>query len=245
LPRYESDICRLENPLSSQFFNSPPGCDKSDSVEPGQQHLTALLVALTGNRSDDRIRALGLGADDAISQPVDRDELRARITSVARRHKGHSQSLLRSGVLSLSIDSREVLINGRPVKITGKEYLMLEILMLRKGQTVTKDMFLNHLYHGVDEADTKIIDVLICKLRRKLNAAGATDVIATVWGQGYALRVSQAETGVTDNRPCELVELKQRPVAPGCLPLSTWTIDRSLLQSRWDEPPPARIIGGR
>jgi two-component system, cell cycle response regulator CtrA len=122
------------------------------------------LLALTGNCSDDRIRALGLGADDAISQPVDRDELRARITSVARRHKGHSQSLLHSGVLSLSIDSREVLINGRPVKITGKEYLMLEILMLRKGQTVTKDMFLNHLYHGVDEADTKIIDVLICKL---------------------------------------------------------------------------------
>jgi DNA-binding winged helix-turn-helix (wHTH) protein len=107
------------------------------------------------------------------------------------------------------------------VKLTGKEYSMLELLVLRKGQVVTKDMFLTHLYNGADEAETKIIDVFICKLRRKLNAAGAHDMIATVWGHGYALReaaVSQTGTGVADKRPCELVEAKLRPVPPGRLP---------------------------
>jgi two-component system, cell cycle response regulator CtrA len=206
------------------------------------------LVALTGSHCDDRVRALGLGADDAIAQPVDRDEMRARITAVIRRHKGHSQSLLHSGVLSLSIDSREVCVSGRAVKLTGKEYAMLELLVLRKGHVVTKDMFLTHLYNGADEAETKIIDVFICKLRRKLNAAGAREVIATVWGQGYALReaaVSQTEIGVADNRPRELVEAKLRPVPPGCLPLSAWTMGRPQLQSRWDELPPARSLGSR
>jgi two-component system, cell cycle response regulator CtrA len=146
------------------------------------------LVALTGSKCDDRVRALRLGADDAVAQPIDPDELRARILAVIRRHKGHSQSLLRVGDLSLSIETREVCVSGRPLRLTGREYSMLELLVLRKGQIITKDMFLNHIYGGVDEPETKIIDVFICKLRRKLIAAEAGILVATVWGQGYALR---------------------------------------------------------
>jgi two-component system cell cycle response regulator CtrA len=75
------------------------------------------------------------------------------------------------------------------VHLTGKEYQMLELLSLRKGTTLTKEMFLNHLYGGMDEPELKIIDVFICKLRKKLaTSAGGKNYIETVWGRGYVLR---------------------------------------------------------
>jgi len=80
-------------------------------------------------------------------------------------------------------------INGARVHLTGKEYQMLELLSLRKGTTLTKEMFLNHLYGGMDEPELKIIDVFICKLRKKLaNASNGKNYIETVWGRGYVLR---------------------------------------------------------
>jgi two-component system cell cycle response regulator CtrA len=145
-------------------------------------------VVLTGCYANDRVRALSLGADDAIAQPVDPDELRARIRAVARRHKGYSQSLVQVGELSLSLDTHEVRFRDSLVRLTEREYSFLEVLVLRKGQVVTKAMFLSHLYGGMDEPEIKIIDVFICKLRRKLSAVGANSVIGTVWGQGYIIR---------------------------------------------------------
>jgi two-component system cell cycle response regulator CtrA len=201
------------------------------------------LIALTGDRSDDRVRALGLGADDCITRPIDHDELRARIKAVVRRHKGHSQSLLQSGALSLSIDTREVCISGRPMKLTNREYSILELLLLRKDQTITKDTFMNHLYNGMEETETKIIDVFICKLRRKLNAAGANGVIATIWGQGYILREldhRQAQSGPIDNRPDELAAVRLRPLAPRHAASAAVAKVMPQLQSRWDGLPQAR-----
>jgi two-component system cell cycle response regulator CtrA len=73
--------------------------------------------------------------------------------------------------------------------LTGKEYGILELLSLRKGTAITKEMFLNHLYGGMDEPELKIIDVFVCKLRKKLaQATGGEHYIETVWGRGYALR---------------------------------------------------------
>jgi two-component system cell cycle response regulator CtrA len=146
------------------------------------------LVALTAHYPDDRVRALRLGADDAIALSIDVSELRARIAAVIRRHRGLSQSLVEVGALSLSLDSREVRFRNIPFRLTAKEYSMLELLVLRKGQIVTKDMFLSHLYGGADEPEMKIIDVFICKLRRRLNSVGAVDIIETVWGRGYTIR---------------------------------------------------------
>jgi len=157
------------------------------------------LVALTAHHADDRVRALGLGADDAIALPVDVSELRARIAAVTRRHKGLSQSLAEVGDLSLSLESREVRFENNPVRLTPKEYLMLELLVLRKGQILTKDMFLNHLYGGIDEPELKIIDVFICKLRRRLNSVGADDMIETIWGRGYTIRTSGAAKQVSNS----------------------------------------------
>jgi len=80
-------------------------------------------------------------------------------------------------------------VEGEPLHLTGKEYGILELLSLRKGQTLTKEQFLNHLYGGIDEPELKIIDVFICKLRKKLTVATQGDnYIETVWGRGYVLR---------------------------------------------------------
>jgi two-component system cell cycle response regulator CtrA len=146
------------------------------------------LIALTGGRSGDGVRALVLGADDAVAWPIDPDEFRARISAVIRRCKGYTPPLLQFGDLSLSADTREVRFCDRPIKLTGNEFSTLELLVLRKGQIVTKAMFLNHLYGGTDEPEAETIPVFICKLRKKLNLVGAGGVIATIWGQGYAVR---------------------------------------------------------
>lgn len=89
----------------------------------------------------------------------------------------------------VNLDAKTVEVGGKTVHLTGKEYQMLELLSLRKGTTLTKEMFLNHLYGGMDEPELKIIDVFICKLRKKLIAAtGADSHIDTVWGRGYVFR---------------------------------------------------------
>jgi two-component system cell cycle response regulator CtrA len=89
----------------------------------------------------------------------------------------------------VNLDTKTVEVDGARVHLTGKEYQMLELLSLRKGTTLTKEMFLNHLYGGMDEPELKIIDVFICKLRKKLaNASDGKNYIETVWGRGYVLR---------------------------------------------------------
>src|SRR6201989_1538039 len=135
-----------------------------------------------------RVKALSLGADDFITKPYDRAELLARMQAIVRRSKGFSQPTVIVGHLSLNLDSREVAVGGKVVHLTGKEYAILELLVLRKGMVLTKEAFLNHLYGGMDEREMKIIDVFICKLHKKLAAAGAGNLIGTVWGRGYMMR---------------------------------------------------------
>lgn len=136
-----------------------------------------------------KVQCLGYGADDYLTKPFDKKELIARIHAVVRRSKGHSQSTIATGKLVINLDAKTVEVDGRRVHLTGKEYQMLELLCLRKGTTLTKEMFLNHLYGGMDEPELKIIDVFVCKLRKKLAAAGSgkEQYIETVWGRGYVL----------------------------------------------------------
>ena len=111
------------------------------------------------------------------------------IHAIVRRSKGHAQSIIETGKVAVNLDAKTAEVGGSPVHLTGKEYQMLELLSLRKGTTLTKEMFLNHLYGGMDEPELKIIDVFICKLRKKLSAAtGGENYIETVWGRGYVLR---------------------------------------------------------
>jgi two-component system cell cycle response regulator CtrA len=150
---------------------------------------TPILILSGLAELDAKIKGLGFGADDYVTKPFDRRELLARIQAVVRRSQGHSESIIRTGKLMVNLNARTVEVNGLPVHLTGKEYGILELLSLRKGTTLTKEMFLNHLYGGMDEPELKIIDVFICKLRKKLStAAGGDNYIETVWGRGYVLR---------------------------------------------------------
>jgi two-component system cell cycle response regulator CtrA len=150
---------------------------------------TPILILSGADDTDSKIKGFGFGADDYLTKPFHREELVARIHAIIRRSKGHAQSLIRTGKICVNLDAKTVESEGKSVHLTGKEYQMLELLSLRKGTTLTKEMFLNHLYGGMDEPELKIIDVFICKLRKKLaEATGGQNYIETVWGRGYVLR---------------------------------------------------------
>jgi two-component system cell cycle response regulator CtrA len=150
---------------------------------------TPILILSGLGELDHKIKGLGFGADDFLTKPFDRRELIARIQAIVRRSKGHSESTIRTGKLVVNLDNHVVSVDDHPLHLTAKEYGIIELLSLRKGTTLTKEMFLNHLYGGMDEPELKIIDVFVCKLRKKLSTAtGGEHYIETVWGRGYVLR---------------------------------------------------------
>ena len=157
---------------------------------------TPILILSGADDTESKLKGFGFGADDYLTKPFHREELVARIHAIIRRSKGHSQSVIRTGKVAVNLDAKTVSVGDAPVHLTGKEYQMLELLSLRKGTTLTKEMFLNHLYGGMDEPELKIIDVFICKLRKKLSqATGGDTYIETVWGRGYVLRDPEAGSG--------------------------------------------------
>ncbi len=180
---YDYDIILLDLNLPDM-----PGFDVLKTLRVAKVDTPILI--LSGNADiDNKVRGLGSGADDYMTKPFHKEELIARIHAVVRRSKGHSQSIIKTGDIAVNLDAKTVEVNSQRVHLTGKEYQMLELLSLRKGTTLTKEMFLNHLYGGMDEPELKIIDVFICKLRKKLSAATNGDNhIETVWGRGYVLR---------------------------------------------------------
>jgi two-component system, cell cycle response regulator CtrA len=180
---YEYDIILLDLNLPDMS-----GYEVLRSLRKGKV-VTPVLI-LSGLASiEDKIKGLGLGADDFLAKPFHKDELVARIHAIVRRSKGHAQSVISIGDLVVNLDSKLVEVQGNRVQLTGKEYQMLELLALRKGTTLTKEIFLNHLYCGMDEPELKIIDVFICKLRKKLyNASGGQEYIETIWGRGYNIQ---------------------------------------------------------
>jgi two-component system, cell cycle response regulator CtrA len=154
--------------------------------------VKAPILILTGlDTIEDKVRGLGFGADDYITKPFHRDDLVARINAIVRRSRGHAESVIQTGDLTVDLGTKKVAVNGLRVHLTGKEYQILELLSLRKGTTLSKEMFLNHLYGDLDEPDAKIIDVFICKLRKKLaSASGGNEFIETLWSRGYTLSES-------------------------------------------------------
>jgi two-component system cell cycle response regulator CtrA len=155
----------------------------------GAKVETPTLILSGLAEPDSKIKGFGIGADDYLTKPFDRRELVARVHAIIRRARGHAESVIRTGRLAVNLDSRTAEVDEQMLHLTGKEYQILELLSIRKGTTLTKEMFLNHLYGGIDEPEVKIIDVFICKLRKKLNnATGGSNYIETVWGRGYVLR---------------------------------------------------------
>ena len=149
---------------------------------------TPILILSGLGGIEDKVKGLVCGADDYLTKPFHKDEVVARIHAIVRRSKGHAQSVITIGDLVVNVDQKTAEVSGARVHLTGKEYQILELLALRKGTTLTKEMFLNNLYGGMDEPELKIIDVYICKVRKKLaSASGGRNFIETVWGRGYTL----------------------------------------------------------
>ena len=160
---------------------------------------TPILILSGETDTENKMRGFGSGADDYLTKPFHREELIARIHAIIRRSKGHSQSIIKTGDIEVNLNGKTVEVRRNTVHLTGKEYQMLELLSLRKGTTLTKEMFLNHLYGGMDEPELKIIDVFICKLRKKLSeATGRENHIETVWGRGYVLRDPKPDDAAQD-----------------------------------------------
>jgi two-component system cell cycle response regulator CtrA len=157
--------------------------------------VTTPILILSGlGATEDKVRGLGFGADDYLTKPFHKDELVARIQAITRRSIVHVEPVIQCGDLTIKPTAQRAEIGGRPVPLTGKEYKMLELMAQRRGSTLTKEMFLNHLYGGMDEPEIKIIDVFICKLRKKLSdVSGGKNYIETVWGRGYVLRETHVE----------------------------------------------------
>ena len=160
--------------------------------------ITTPVLIISGLAGiDDKVKGLGVGGDDYVTKPFHKDELIARIHALVRRSAGHADSVVEIGDLLVNLDQKTVEVDGHRVHLTNKEYQMLELLILRKGATITKEMFLSHLYGGLDEPELKIIDVFICKLRKKLaNASGGRNYIETIWGRGYLVRDPSPEAKV-------------------------------------------------
>ena len=157
--------------------------------------MPAPILVISGNsRVDDRITALGAGADGYLTKPFDRYELLAYLEAIIRRANGHASALIKAGNLMMDLSRNLISIDGKFVPLTQKEYQIVNLLCMRKGAVLSKESFISHIYGGINEPDSKIIDVFVCKLRRKLEKSGLKNArIDTVWGQGYVLRDEDEE----------------------------------------------------
>ena len=179
----------MEHDLIILDINLPDvsGYDVLRSLRMAQVRTPTLI--LSGLSSiESKVKGLAFGADDYLTKPFHKDELLARIHAILRRSASHAHTHVRFDDLVIHLEAQRAEIGGKAVYLTKKEFQVLELMATRKGSTISKEMFLSHLYGGLDEPVGKIIDVFLCKLRRKLAAASAgKNYIATVWGRGYML----------------------------------------------------------
>ena len=165
---------------------------------------TPVLILSGLSHIDNRIKGLGFGADDFMSKPFDKRELVARIQAIMRRDRGHAGARITIGRLSIDVGDKTLEVDGKTVHLTAREFAIIEIMAQRKGQPVSKQSLMTHLYaaDSGEEPAPKIIDVFVCKLRKKImEASGGADYIGTIWGTGYVLRNPVAKRATSAVEP--------------------------------------------
>ena len=152
---------------------------------------TPVLVLSAIELPNKKVECLSCGADDYVNKPFNPEELVARVHAIIRRSKGHAEGLVCVGKMKIDLNTKIVTVADKVLPLTSKEYALIELLALKKGATVSKEQFLNHLYNGENEPEVKIIDVFFCKIRSKIKElSGGEDYITTIWGRGYILQDS-------------------------------------------------------
>ncbi|MBV9248939.1 MAG: response regulator transcription factor [Acetobacteraceae bacterium] len=186
---YDYDLALLD-----QHLGDMPAHEVVRMMRAANFKVPVMIIASQAT-TQAKVKALDQGADDFIIVPCDLDELLARIRAVVRRSQGHANSTLRLGPVELSLDRREVKVHGRQLQLSRREFAVLELLFLKQGVILNKSAFLNHLYCGMEEPEIKTIDVIVCRLRKKLASAGVPALIDTIWGCGYILREPHPAAG--------------------------------------------------
>ena len=182
LQTYEYDLIVLDRSLADG--------EGSDALRRFRAQGFSAPVLMIGDFANGALRAqvLRAGADDVMTKPIDDVEFLARVDSIVRRRNGFARSVLSVGPLHMDMASREVRINDQLMPVTRKEYAILELMALRKGRVIPKQTFLDHLYNGLDGPETRVIDVFVCNLRKKLAGWGYGNLIDTMRGHGYIMR---------------------------------------------------------
>lgn len=144
-----------------------------------------ILILTARNRWQDKVDGLEAGADDYLVKPFHVEELIARVRALARRNAGWTSTVLQCGPYELDTRAQKLTVEGRETELTAYEYRLLELLMLHTGKVVARDSIAEHLYDEELERDSNVIEVLVARLRRKLDPANTLHPIETVRGQGY------------------------------------------------------------
>lgn len=151
------------------------------------RHSFPVVILTAREHWQDKVNGLNAGADDYVVKPFNVDELKARINALLRRAAGHAQPVLRAGPVAMNTQAREVRVNDEPVTLTAFEYRLLEILIMRAGQVVSKAQLTDQLYDQDFERDSNVVEVLLTRLRNKLDPGRTLGLIETIRGQGYRM----------------------------------------------------------
>jgi two-component system response regulator PhoP len=150
-------------------------------------HSFPVVILTAREHWQDKVNGLNAGADDYVVKPFNIDELKARISALLRRSAGHAQPVLRAGPVTMNTGAREVCVNDQPVTLTAFEYRLLEMLVMRAGRVVRKAELTDQLYDRDDERDSNVVEVLLTRLRNKLDPGRTLGLIETIRGQGYRM----------------------------------------------------------
>lgn len=151
-----------------------------------------VLILTARGRWQDKVEGLEAGADDYLVKPFQMEELLARLAALLRRSAGWASPVLNCGPVALDTAAQALTVSGQLVALTAFEYRLLHYLMLHAGELVSKTALTEHLYDEDADRDSNVLEVLVGRLRRKLDPEGALDPIETLRGRGYRFRCESA-----------------------------------------------------